>query len=196
MTKSFFRNLLLLSLALSVPACSLLAPSAPAPSEADILKEEQAVYSFFVGSGDAPVLILEETSTDISNDNPQQTIDYIKSGLEGISKDTIDNYLARNEQSTVLSPDMDLGVKYILLSEEELHSISSQPNWGEVLNEKYPGTNGYIIFSHVGFNKSLDQALIYVGNVGGPLMGSGSYYLMEKKNGEWVMIQQIMTWIS
>jgi len=48
----------------------------------------------------------------------------------------------------------------------------------------------------VGFNNSLDQAVIYVGNMAGPLIGSGFYYLMEKKNGEWVIKEQVMVWIS
>jgi hypothetical protein len=28
------------------------------------------------------------------------------------------------------------------------------------------------------------------------LMGSGSYYLMEKQNGEWILKDQVMVWIS
>jgi hypothetical protein len=74
--------------------------------------------------------------------------------------------------------------------------ISSQPDWGQLLNSKFPGTHGYIIFSRVGFNNTLDQAVIYVGNVGGPLMGAGYYYLMGKQNGRWVMKEQAMAWIS
>jgi len=29
-----------------------------------------------------------------------------------------------------------------------------------------------------------------------PMMGSGFYYLMEKKNGEWLIKEQVMAWIS
>ncbi|MFN8413558.1 MAG: hypothetical protein U0Z26_14330 [Anaerolineales bacterium] len=176
-------------------ACSTLTPK-PKPSEEDIEKEEQAIYSFFVGSGTAPVVLLQETSTDMSADRQQQTLDYIKSGLNGISDETINNFLERNAQPSQLSTDMNLGVDYILMSTDELKQISSQPNWGELLTQKYPGTQGYTIFSRVGFNNSFDQAVIYVGNVAGPLMGYGSYYLMEKKNGEWLMIGEINVWIS
>jgi len=48
----------------------------------------------------------------------------------------------------------------------------------------------------VGFNKSLDQAILYVAQVAGPLMGSGSYYLLEKKDGEWILKVQANVWIS
>jgi hypothetical protein len=182
-------------LVLNFIACSFLTPATPTPSAADIEKEEQSVYSFFV-SGNGTALILQDTSTSISGDDPQKTVDFIKSGLKSVSKETLDNYLERNAAPSRLSLNMNLGMDYILLSEDELASITSQPNWGEVLSNKYPGSHGYTMFSRVGFNNSLDQAVIYVGNMAGPLMGSGYYYLMEKKNGEWVIKEQIMVWIS
>jgi hypothetical protein len=185
----------ILLLALNLLACSVLTPAVPTPRAADIDKEEQAVYSYFVAENNK-ALILQDTSTNISNDDPQQTVDFIKSGLTGISSETLDNYLERNKQPSQLSPDMDLGVDYVLVSREDLMKISSQPDWGQLLNTKFPGTHGYIIFSRVGFNNTLDQAVIYVGNVGGPLMGAGYYYLMEKQNGRWVMKEQAMAWIS
>ena len=155
-------------LALNFIACSLFTPVAT-PTAANIEKEEQAVYSFFVGSDTGTALILNET---------------------------INSYLARNAQPGQLSPNMNLGMDYALLGTDELAEISSQPNWGELLVETYPNSHGYTIFSRVGFNNSLDQAVIYVGNVAGPLMGAGYYYLMEKKNGEWVIKEQVMAWIS
>lgn len=182
-------------LVLFILACSLFTPN-PAPATADIEKEEQAIYSFFVGDGTAPMLILQETSTSVDWEDPKEIKKNVLSGFKNISNQAIKSYLARNAQPSQLSPDMDLGVKYILLTQDELSQITSQPNWNEVLAEKYPGSGGYLIFSHVGFNNSLDQAVIYVGQVAGPLMGTGNYYLMEKQDGEWKIKEQIMVWIS
>ena len=182
-------------LVLNLLACSVFTPAGDTPMAADVDKEEQAVYSYFVAEN-SRALILQDTSTNMSGDDPQQTVDFIKSGLKGVSNEALDNYVERNKQPGQLSPTMNLGVDYVLLSREELANISSQPNWGELLTEKYPGTHGYIIFSRVGFNHTLDQAVIYVGNVAGPLMGAGYYYLMEKQNGQWLMKQQVMAWIS
>ena len=195
MSTSFFRTALTLFLIPVSLACSLFT-STPAPSQADIEMEEQAVYAVFARRSKALALILENTSTSAIDEEPQQMIDNIKDGLSGLSKDTIDSYVERNAQSTQLSPDMQLGVDYVLLSEEELREISSQGNWHEVLTEKYPGSAGYMIFSRVGFNRSLDQAVIYVGDVAGPLMGAGFYYLLEKQDGEWIIKEQTMVWIS
>jgi hypothetical protein len=116
--------------------------------------------------------------------------------LPGISNETIDSYVERNVQPSQLAPDMQLGVDYVLLSQEELAEISSQGNWHEILQERYPGSEGYLIFSRVGFNRTLDQAVLYVGDVAGPLMGAGYCYLLEKQNGEWTIKEQTMVWIS
>ncbi len=194
MSNRNFKNILFVLLALTVFACSVFTPK-PVPSNADIEKEEQIVYSFFVGNT-GPALILQDTSTSMTEDNPQQTMDYVKSGMKDISNETISNFMNRNKKSSQLSPNMQLGVDYVLMSQDELHQITSESNWGDVLNEKYPGSHGYLIFSRVGFNNTLDQALIYVGEVRGPLNGNGDYYLMEKQNGQWVIKDQIMVWIS
>jgi hypothetical protein len=168
----------------------------PTPSLDQVTKEEQAVYSYFLSEVGEPAVILQNTSTFLIETDPQESIDYIKSGLDGLSDETFDNYLSRNAQPGPLPANMNLGVKYVLLTPDELTEISSQANWGQVLDERYPGSKGYTIFSRVGFNPSLDQALVYVANVGGPLVGSGSYYLMEKKNGVWVLIEQVNVWMS
>ena len=195
MSTRFFRTALVFLLMSASLACSLFT-SAPTPSQAEIEKEEQAVYAVFVGRNKAPALILQDTSIGLSDDPPQQIIDNFKAGLPAISKATIDSFVERNAQPSQLSPGMQLGVEYVLLSEDELAEISSQPNWHEVLREKYPGSEGYIIFSRVGFNRTLDQALLYAGEVAGPLMGAGYYYLLEKQSGEWIIKEQIMVWIS
>jgi hypothetical protein len=194
MSTRSFRPALLLLLIPAAMGCSLFT-SAPIPSQADIDQEEQAVYGFFAMDKETP-LILQETSTGVSDDDARTTIENLKGNLPGISKATIDSYIARNTLPAQLSPDMNLGMDYILLSQDDLAKITRQPNWNEILAEKYPGSNGYLIFSHAGFNRTLDQAVIYVGQVAGPLMGSGSYYLLEKQNGEWKIKKEIGVWIS
>lgn len=178
---------------LFVLACSTLTPK-PTPSAAEIEKEEEAIYAFFAGTSSA--VILENTSAGIGDPTPQEMRQQLQDTFQNISDDTIKSFVERNAEPVQLSAEMELGVDYVLLSEEELAEISSQPDWGEALAERYPGSYGYLIFSRVGFNRTLDQAVIYVGNVAGPLMGSGDIFLMEKVNGEWVIKEQFMLWIS
>lgn len=194
MSNKLFRTGLIAMLILTQAACGLLTPQ-PKPSAADIEREEQAVYAFFVGSGAEPVVILQETETNINSDDPQETVDFVRSGLKSVANDTLDSYMDRNAQPSQLSPDMDLGVEYVLLGSDEMSNIFMQPDGWDVFHQKYSKA-GYKVFSRVGFNNTLDQALVYVGQMAGPLMGSGVYNLLEKENGEWILKEQIMVWIS
>lgn len=188
-------KLFAVALFVTMLACQALTPASK-PTAADIEREEQAVYSFFVHAGAGPAVLLQETATNISQDDPGQTIQYVRDGLKNISRETLDNYLERNNNPGELSPDMDLGVEYVLLNAEERRRIFSQPEGWRVFNETYPGSGGYTELSRVGFNDTFDQALIYVGQMAGDLMGAGFYYLLEKKGGEWLLMEQIMVWIS
>jgi hypothetical protein len=185
-------------IALNLLACTAVPARTPlaTPSVDQIQKEEQAIYAYFLTEVGEPAIILQNTASFLTEADPEESMEYVKSGLDGISKETFENYMARNAQSVALPGNMNLGVQYVILTPEELAEVGSQPNWGKLLAERYPGSNGYTIFSRVGFNNSLDQALVYVGNVGGPLVGSGSYYLLEKKDGKWVMIEQVNVWMS
>ena len=190
-----FKTALCLMLFVSFFACAPFA-SAPTPSDIEVEKEEQAVFSVFVKESKNSALILQNTSTSTVEEDPKVLLDRIKGGLPGISNVTIENFLQRNAQPSQVSPNMQLGVEYSLLTETELMEIASQQNWHVILQERYPGVDGYYIFSRVGFNNSLDQAVVYVGKVGGPLMGSGSYYLLAKQNGIWTIIEDTGVWES
>ena len=142
-------------------------------------KEDAAIYSFFVREKDRAVIV-QDAATDYLGNDPQQMVDSIKSSFKELSSETLDSYVERNKEPSQLSPDMDLGTDYVLRSAEE----ASQ------------GSDEYFMFSRVGFNQAPDQALVHVGDVACPLAGSGFYYLMEKKDGQWSVKQSMMVWIS
>lgn len=170
----------------------------PIVSRAEIEKEEETVYSSFFKNYSEPIVILQETSTGFllsSSDELQQRMEYITSGFPSASKETLDDFLEHNRQPSQLSPEMELGVEYVLLSVDEFSSIMNQSNGWDAFYEKY-SRSGYVQLSRVGFNQTLDQAVLYIGSVSGPLMSSGDYYLMEKKDGQWAIKEQVLAWIS
>ena len=56
--------------------------------------------------------------------------------------------------------------------------------------------SGMTTVSRVGFNDNLTQALLYAATWSNWLAGSGHYYLLEKMDDTWQIIQQVMAWIS
>ena len=172
--------------------------STPVVSQADLEREEQVIYASFLKGNSETIILQKDTSTGwlpSSEDELKQRMDYIASGLPNASNETLDNFFQRNRQSTQLSPDMKLGIHYVLVSADEFSAVMDQPNGWEAFYKKYSPA-GYMQFSRVGFNNALDQAIVYVGGEPGPMMGSGNYYLMEKQNGQWVIKEQVLAWVS
>lgn len=189
MNKDFLKAAIVFFLYLQTLGCS----SGSAPAE-NVQREEEKIYALFFGEGPQTAVILQQTSTSFELDS-QQSVAYIREGLTGLSDETFSNFIERNQQPTDLSPQMQIGTNYILLGNDELNEIMAQSNGWERFNEKFPNS-GYTQFSHVGFNTKMDQAFVYVGRMAGPLMGYGSYYLLEKQGGSWVIKEELMAWIS
>jgi hypothetical protein len=170
----------------------------PVISQASLEKEEQAVYASFFKDNAATIVIQEDTSTAwlaSSEDELKQRMDYIASGLPDASSETLNDFLKRNRQPSQLSPDMQLGIHYILVSAVEFSSVMNQPNGWDAFYKKYSPA-GYMQLSRVGINPTLDQAIVYVASIPGPMMGGGNYYLLEKKGGQWGIKEQFLAWIS
>ena len=60
----------------------------------------------------------------------------------------------------------------------------------------YPGANGIISFSHVGFNAKMDEAIVSTRIVCGFLCGVGYRYILRKKSGRWEVVNRLMVWVS
>jgi hypothetical protein len=172
--------------------------STPVVSQANLEKEEQAVYASFFKDNTETIVIQEDTSTGwlpSSEDELKKRMDYISSGLPNASNETLDNFFQRNRQSTQLAPDMQLGIHYILVSADEFSAVMDQPDGWDAFYKKY-SPSGYMQFSRVGFNDTVDQAIVYVASIPGPMMGSGNYYLLEKRAGQWSIREQVLAWVS
>ena len=176
------------------------APQTPTPvvSPAALEKEEQAIYASFLKNNLDTIVIQEETSTEwlpASEDELRQRMEYIASGLPNASNETLDDFFQRNRQSTQLAPNMQLDVHYVLLSADDLSAVMGQPDGWDTFHKMY-SPSGYMQFSRVGFNETVDQAIVYVASIPGPMMGSGNYYLLEKKGGQWNIREQVLAWVS
>jgi hypothetical protein len=60
----------------------------------------------------------------------------------------------------------------------------------------FPGASGIISFSHVGFDASLDEAIVSTAFVCGGLCGTGKVYVLKKRWGRWRVVNQLIVWVS
>ncbi|MGD0751200.1 MAG: hypothetical protein ABSA23_07300 [Anaerolineales bacterium] len=196
-----FKKSFLLFLFICAAACSPAGPTLiPTPATDQIIGEEQDVYAFLLAKlyQHKSYVIMADTATNSTGvDNTAQTLDYVLQNMHGMASGTLDSFRARNTTAQVLRPDMQLGGPYTLLSQTAKNQIFSQNQSGwDIFYNRYPQAPGITTFSRVGFNASLDQALVYMGTQSNWLVGTGNYFLLKKVNGTWSIDQQVLIWVS
>jgi hypothetical protein len=129
--------------------------------------------------------------------NTASQVDYVLQNLREVEKAIGESFKSRNDKTYPVSPDMELGVEYAVLTQAQRNEMFNQNTSGwETFYKNYPSAPGITELSRVGFNKSFDQALVYVGTQSHYLAGAGYYVLLVKTNGAWAVSQKVMTWIS
>lgn len=114
----------------------------------------------------------------------------------GLSKETLDNFLMNNDITYPLYKSFNLKVNYIFINKQELRDLFKNHNGWDEFYKKYPDSQGILTLSKVGFNKKLNQSLIYYGNQSNWLAGTGYLVFLTKKNNIWKIKKEIMIWIS
>jgi hypothetical protein len=190
----------LLVLLCAILACRIVQPATTTPTPSDILNETYAVYAVIIQSQFASpkVVIKAQTDTDFSGSSQEDQLKYIRGQLDGLSQATTTDYMECNVTPLNLEAErFPVNAKIILLSPEAFKQFFQENGDGwEAFYAQYPDAQGILSFSAVGFNANQSQALVYAGNQSHWLAGAGYYYLLEKQNGIWVIIEEIMTWIS
>ena len=195
-----FKKFIFFFLAVILAACTGTPAPASTPSAEQMDTEEQAVYAALLRNlySAASYVIMDTTATGPTGvEDTASTLDHTVQNMHAVDLETADSFRVRNDAAYPVPPDMDLGSGYVLLSQSEMSQIFSQNRDGwQLFYEQYPDAPGITTLSRVGFNKSLDQALVYVGTISHWLAGAGYYILLKKVDGSWIVDQQVMTWIS
>jgi hypothetical protein len=109
---------------------------------------------------------------------------------------SINNFHQANVNRAQLSPRFHLPLGYQVVSPERVGSIVKGPGDWPKFYQQYPGAQGYLWLSRVGFSPAGKQALFYVGNWCGGKCGTGSYVVMEKHGATWKVVNEVFMWMS
>jgi hypothetical protein len=191
---------MLLTFAVSLAGVALKPKAKPvSPEEREA--EEYAVYSALLNvfhPNEDGKLILIQSSTESVHlpDTEADETRFIKEDLPvGISQETLDNFKSVNGQTLEVAYRLALKGRYLLIGKEErMRSFETQKSM-QAFFQKYPQSGTIILLSRVGFNKTMDEALVNSWGYCGGLCGSGGYYLLKKENGVWKLKQE-KTWES
>jgi len=168
--------------------------------------EEYIVYSAYLRdklAEDSPRRLLVIRSATTLPEDP--TLDFRKSlnwtsaafrrQLANIESETVSDMYARNTTSETLTRKFDSDLDYQLLTESQSPSIfyrsEAYTGWRRFYTQ-FPNSSGIYHFSSPGFNRDQTQALFFVGHAYGSLGGQWGYAVMEKKDGKWKLIIDLM----
>jgi hypothetical protein len=111
----------------------------------------------------------------------------------------IDQFLEKVASPRSLTPSVLTRISYPtqIASDSELSRVFSGESLAEGwknFRRNYPNASSLVRFSPVAFEGNV--ALVYVEATCGPLCGSGAVVLLERRNGEWHVVQDAQLWIS
>jgi hypothetical protein len=173
-------------LAVTLCACT----QAPFASKPDMHSEDRAVYravldSMSVSQGgkrSTQLVVIDSTFT-------VQSQDLELDKLPGVDTASISDFQRRNSESHSLrylsSPD--LSVPIVLVTRQTLQSFlhnGPEPYWSEFYR-RYPGSNGSISFSSIGYNADGNIAVLAVDRACGTLCGALSDIVVKRERGGW-----------
>jgi hypothetical protein len=172
------------------------------PPVVDRQTEEYAVYSGLINSfqsqpGVDLLLVANQTTPTVSQDRELDEKEFIKYHLpDTTAKETLDDYKLSDSQPLNIANRFAINRKYILISNQEARSYFENSNTRLRLREKYPTSSGRIMtLSRVGFNRRMNEALVYAWAYCGGDCGGGGYYLLRKEDGVW-RVKEKKLWIS
>ncbi len=204
------KRCLLIVLVFSLSGCGLLAPAGPGGTPApvptptlapDMDLEEYRVYSDLLNAEYAPhhkVLVISDP-TNVNMLNPiADRLKGVAGELKGLEPSTSDSFLKRNDRAyPLIAGSLAVSVPVVLLNDGQLKEFFGTEGKGfDAFYEAYPGAQGLMTISRVGFNDAGDQALVYAGNMSYSLAGAGYLFLMEKHGERWEITARTMVWIS
>ena len=184
--------------ATSPPTTAAVPVTVTAPTTSgDDLTEDYGVYSAliqdrFIDRIGSTLIVIRGSTVEPSTDsafNLGDCLAAIKYQVPGLGDDILSDFAAKNQTPLLLERRFDLSVDYTLVSEDD-----AVLGWGpmstawDAFSAKYPGSQGSIYVSRIGFNEAKDTALLYVSTYEGDLV------LLKKTAGRWAVQNDVLLW--
>jgi hypothetical protein len=68
--------------------------------------------------------------------------------------------------------------------------------WWPDYYQKYPGAQGLLTLSRVGFSPDVKQAVFYASNTCGGLCATDAYVVMERRDSGWTIVKEVIVRVS
>jgi hypothetical protein len=205
---------ILLSLILALVSCNR--GHSPVSSRREISAAEYEVLTAWidatftgrqrVGNGVVKIVIFDTTQSgddELLGDENGQRIPWDKTAESLQKKDpalqssALNAFRKVNTQEALLRRSLHPTIDYELASSAQLEPVFCKHcGFWPAFYKQFPGSQGLLKFSGVGFSADGTQAFFYFSNRCEGLCGTGDYVIMEKRDGRWVIRKDIGMWVS
>ncbi len=206
-------TIVLLSALLALASCNR--GQKPVRQKQEISAAEYEVLSAWLGNkiaakarnnGLSQIVIYDTTDSDddhlLRDDNGQpvpweKEAESLRKKASLLQQSTLDTYREVNTKPAFLRRSLHPSVDYQLVSSAQLEPIFCHHcGFWPAYYKQFPGSQGLLTFSRVGFSADGTQAFFYYSNRCEGLCGTGDYVIMEKHDGHWAVQQEIGMWVS
>jgi hypothetical protein len=121
---------------------------------------------------------------------------FLRKQVPSLQLATIENFREANLWQAALQQRFDLPLPYQLVPGSTLDSIIHDiADWPQYYKQ-YPGTQGFLTLSRVGFSPDGEQAMFYVTNHCGGKCATGSFVVAQKRDAKWAVLKEVIFWVS
>jgi hypothetical protein len=213
------RITLLIALFIALLAPHTTIEQVPAKPVAEASELEYTVFSTYIksaftgakgedriGNRVANIVIANRTRSDRGDTHMQDDSDkplswekvseYLWKEAPTLEKQTIEKLREVRNQSVLLRASFHLPVAYKLVDAKEVEEIFKKGGWWTDFYKKYPGSQGFLVLSRIGFSADGNQALFYATNSCGGKCGTGTYVVMRRSETGWRLVKEILIGVS
>ena len=126
----------------------------------------------------------------------KRMLSYMRENLDGLRKETLADFLAKNREQHLVEPDFNPGGRLICVGDEEFEHIFRDGDGWARFRREFPESDGTLRFSRVGLDRDVTQAMLYAGQQFDWDVGSGGFWLFSKLDGEWTEAGRVGSWLS
>jgi hypothetical protein len=159
----------------------------------DRAKESYRVYSAILDHGwnKGSIAIRDHTDPGLFQNDEWRETTAGKTYPEAVS-----DFKTVNEKDTQIENHFDYSGKISLIDQQEFKSTIGGGDGWESFRKNNPGFSGIVTLSAVGFDRNGSHALVNVSYLCGNRCGNGNFYILETRDGKWVISQEVGTLIS
>lgn len=136
------------------------------------------------------------TRYQLAAEDLERTAYYLQSHLSTLATETICDFIGKNRRSHPTADLLSSSEEFTLISDQEIADLFRGEDGWERFRVAFPCSRGIATVARVGLSADSTQALVCAGLQFDGLMGHGTYWVLQRREGVWEETESRMAWVS